>query len=69
MFQYCKITVCNVYIFFQVHLVPLISGLGDEYMSCDRYFEKRRESRVLEKIPCDMSKVTFCKNKGPSYPE
>ena len=56
-------------IFFHVHLVPLISGLGDEYMSCDRYFESRRESRVLEKIPCDMSKVTFCKNKGPSYPE
>ena len=54
---------------FQVHMVPLISSSGDEFMSCDRYFESRRESRVLEKIPCDMSKVTYCKHKGPSYPE
>merc|ERR1719215_1537790 len=38
-------------------------------MSCDRFYESQRESRILEQIPCDMSKVTFCKHKGPSYPE
>lgn len=38
-------------------------------MSCDRYFESRRESKVLEQIPCDMSKVSFCKHKGSAYPE
>jgi len=63
------LSILSITSYLMVHLVPLISGLGDEYMSCDRYFESRRESRVLEKIPCDMSKVTFCKNKGPSYPE
>ena len=54
---------------FQVHLVPLISGLADEFMSCDRYFESRRESRILENIPCDITKVTYCGQKGPAYPE
>merc|ERR1712186_114950 len=46
-----------------------MGGSGDEFMSCDRYFESRRESRVLEKIPCDMTTTNYCKIKGPSYPE
>ena len=49
--------------------ISVISAMGDEFMSCDRYYENRRESRVLEAIPCDMSKVSFCKHKGSSYPE
>jgi len=57
--------------FFTSIVVPIsvISAMGDEFMSCDRYYENRRESRVLEAIPCDMSKVSFCKHKGSSYPE
>merc|ERR1712203_1148310 len=35
--------------------------------SCDSY--SRRESRVLEAIPCDMTTTNYCKIKGPSYPE
>ena len=50
------------------HVVPII-GFGDEFMSCDRYFENRREARVLEQIPCDMTKSSFCQHKGPGYPE
>lgn len=49
--------------------ISVIFAMGDEFMSCDRYYENRRESRVLEAIPCDMSKVSFCKYKGSSYPE
>ena len=41
--------------------------MGDEFMSCDSY--SRRESRVLEAIPCDMTTTNYCKIKGPSYPE
>ena len=43
----------------------------DEYMTCDRLMEgsKQREARVLEQIPCDMAKVSFCQHKGTSYPE
>jgi len=63
------LTILSITSYLMVHLVPLISSSGDEFMSCDRYFESRRESRVLEKIPCDMSKVTYCKHKGASYPE
>lgn len=50
------------------HVVPII-GFGDEFMSCDRYFENRREARVLEQIPCDMTKSSYCQHKGPGYPE
>lgn len=49
--------------------ITVIYAMGDEFMSCDRYFESRRESRVMEAIPCDMSKVSYCKLKGSSYPE
>ena len=60
---------------FQPHLftflfqVPftVIHAMGDEFMSCDSY--SRRESRVLEAIPCDMTTTNYCKIKGPSYPE
>ena len=45
----------------------VIQAMGDEFMSCDSY--SRRESRVLEAIPCDMTTTNYCKIKGPSYPE
>eukprot|EP00095_Tigriopus_kingsejongensis_P007171 maker-scaffold134_size322110-snap-gene-0.9 protein:Tk07171 transcript:maker-scaffold134_size322110-snap-gene-0.9-mRNA-1 annotation:"AAEL007897-PA" len=35
-------------------VVPMV----DEFMSCDRFFENRRAARVMDQIPCDMSKQT-----------
>ena len=59
----------KAFLLFQVHQVVPIIGYGDEFMSCDRYFENRREARVIEQIPCDMTKTAYCKHKGPAYPE
>ena len=49
----------------------------DEYMSCDRLFgggstegaNARSARQLLETIPCDMKKQSFCANKGTAYPE
>merc|ERR1712226_690756 len=54
-----------------------ISSMVDEYMSCDRLFgggstegaNARSARQLLETIPCDMKKQSFCANKGTSYPE
>ena len=50
------------------------NSMVDEYMSCDRLFggegPKARSARqLLEAIPCDMKKQSFCANKGAAYPE
>ncbi len=51
-------------------LLPLsVLSSVDEFMSCDTLFESRRSARVLEQIPCDMSKKGYCEFKGTSYPE
>ncbi len=58
--------------FFQSGLFFLLgpcTGSIDEYMSCDRYFENKRSARLLDDIPCDMSKVSYCQHKGKGYPE
>ncbi|XP_059096922.1 protein spaetzle 4-like isoform X3 [Tigriopus californicus] len=52
-----------------VSLCGLATPSVDEFMSCDRFFENKRASRVLEQIPCDMSKQSFCAYKGAAYPE
>jgi len=48
----------------------------DEFMSCDRLFggsaegaQARSARHLLEAIPCDMRKQSFCADKGSSYPE
>lgn len=43
--------------------------LMDEYMSCDRIFKTQRSARLLDSIPCDMTKELYCDFKGPAYPE
>jgi len=43
--------------------------LMDEYMSCDRIFKNQRTARLLDQIPCDMTKQTYCNFKGVAYPE
>lgn len=57
----------NVSLSFQLFDAAVASV--DEFMSCDRYFESRRKSRVLDLIPCDMKEKSFCNQKGPGYPE
>ena len=61
---------------FQVSMFVHINSMVDEYMSCDRLFggsgegAKARSARhLLEAIPCDMKKQSFCANKGTAYPE
>ena len=63
-------------ILFQVSMFVHINSMVDEYMSCDRLFggsgegAKARSARhLLEAIPCDMKKQSFCANKGAAYPE
>ena len=61
---------------FQITKLVHISSMVDEFMSCDRLFggsgegAKARSARhLLEAIPCDMKKQSFCADKGSSYPE
>jgi len=62
-----KFTLVKLIIISIVVPFTVIQAMGDEFMSCDSY--SRRESRVLEAIPCDMTTTNYCKIKGPSYPE
>lgn len=62
-----KFTLVKLIIISIVVPFTVIHAMGDEFMSCDNY--SRRESRVLEAIPCDMTTTNYCKIKGPSYPE
>jgi len=48
--------------------LSLSSAMIDEHMTCDS-LGKMRTARVLEQIPCDMTKVAFCAKKGAAYPE
>lgn len=48
--------------------VPTLA-FNDEFMSCDIYLESKRAARVLDHIPCDMGKQSFCAHKGAAYPE
>ena len=65
------------YYFFQISNIVHISSMVDEYMSCDRLFgggstegaNARSARQLLETIPCDMKKQSFCANKGTAYPE
>ncbi len=41
----------------------------DEFMTCDRLLESRRSARLLDHIPCDMTKKLYCEHKGSRYPE
>ena len=61
---------------FQVSMMVHTNSMVDEYMSCDRLFggsgegAKARSARhLLEAIPCDMKKQSFCAGKGAAYPE
>ena len=62
---------------FQISNIVHISSMVDEYMSCDRLFgggstegaNARSARQLLETIPCDMKKQSFCANKGTAYPE
>lgn len=52
-------------------LLVVITGVHsmDEFMSCDRYYEGKRTARMIDQIPCDMTKNTYCQYKGSAYPE
>lgn len=41
----------------------------DEFQTCDRLYQTRRTARLLDHVPCDMTKTTFCEYKGSAYPE
>jgi hypothetical protein len=49
-------------------MVSCIEGSYDEYLTCDKLNEARN-ARVLDYIPCDMSKQSYCEYKGFSYPD
>ena len=52
-----------------LHLMTASLASIDEFMTCDRILEKKRESRLLDEIPCDMSAKSYCEHKGNGYPE
>ena len=54
---------------FSIVLVFVTANGIDEFMSCDRYIESKREARILDNIPCDMSTKSYCEHKGSAYPE
>ena len=75
---YCNISLTQYVFFFsfQVSMMVHTNSMVDEYMSCDRLFggsgegSKARSARhLLEAIPCDMKKQSFCAGKGAAYPE
>jgi len=59
----------------KLFIVSLVLGQTfssyDEYMSCDKQYESARSARVLDLIPpdCDMTKESFCYQKGHAYPD
>ncbi len=71
-------SVCVLYVLQYLVLVFLAAAAAlfrecacsvDEFMTCDRLFESKRTARVLEQIPCDMTRQTYCEHKGAAYPE
>lgn len=60
----------NVLVIVIAFALAAVGGFGeDEFMSCDRYFESKREARLLDHIPCDMQAQSYCQHKGSVYPE
>lgn len=64
-----KMTSSAFHIFYITSVLYGVTASYDEYLTCDRLYQTRRTARVLDHVPCNMKKQSYCEYKGSSYPE